>query len=90
MLDTVYTLTQDRLIVMADFVRSMDLEAYLKRIRLTQKAAPILDPDIYVDLRDLEAIQAVAQAALDFKSKLESIRREWRRRRSRRILKGEL
>lgn len=89
MIDTDYTRTQDRLVVMADFVRSMDLEAFMRRMKSTRKLAPILDTAIYIDLRDHEAIMAVARAALDFKTRLEAIRREWRQRRSRRILKGE-
>ena len=84
-----YTLTQDRLIVMADLIRHLDLVAFINQITATQKAAPILDPQIYTDLRDYEAIRQVAHAALDYKTKLESIRKNWRERRARAVLKGE-
>lgn len=84
-----YTLVQDRLIVMADFVRNVDFDAFIRRVKTTKKAAPILDPAIYTDLKDWQAIEAVAEAGQQFQHKIESIKREWRRRRSRKILKGE-
>ena len=90
MLDPEFTLLQDRIVVMADLVRFMDLPAFIRRLEATRKMAPMLDQAIYADLKDYEAIIAVAKAALDFKLRLEALRKDWRRRHSRRILKGEL
>lgn len=84
-----YTLTQDRLIVMADLIRHMDIKSFIGQIIATQKAAPILDSSIYIDLRDFEAIREVAHAALDYKTRLDGIRKKWRERRARAVLKGE-
>lgn len=84
-----YTLTQDRIVVMADLVRYMDLDQFLRHIEATKKMAPMLDQAIYTDLRDYHAIQEVARAALSFKRSIAEIRDRWRKRRARRILKGE-
>lgn len=84
-----YALIQDRLIVMADFIRHMDLAAFINRIKLTEKAAPIFDKEIYDDLRDFQAILDIAEAANQFKTRLAIIRKRWRERKARAVLRGE-
>lgn len=85
-----YTLAQDRLAHIAHNALRVDLDGFLQRLRITRKAAVKLDPELYVNLDDVESLEAVAAATHDYRQRLKQIRKDCRRRWARRGLKGEL
>lgn len=86
MTDTEFTLTQDRLANIAMIIRTMDLKGFVSRLHASKKIASILDPDIYLDMNDVDAITAIASAAHTFQGQIEATKKNWRERRARRIL----
>ena len=66
--DADYKLTQDRLVLLAQFaVTDLDLEGFLERIRHSETMAPLLDPTVWMKgSGKLYAIRNLAQTALEF------------------------
>lgn len=67
MTDAEYALTQERLLLVARMVSSMDLDGFLRRIEQAETAAPVLDPTLYArGGARLDAIRRIAEAAREF------------------------
>lgn len=68
--DAEYTLTQDRLLGIAQWIAEtdLDLDTFLDRIALAEGVAPILDPTAFLRGADrLDAVRNIARAARDFR-----------------------
>jgi len=57
-----YTMTQQRLLLLAGFVLQLDLDAFLERIQTAETLCPLFDPTLY--MRGAEKLGQVRDLAI--------------------------
>lgn len=88
--DPEFNLIQDHLILITNTSKVLKLDEFISRLRVDNKIAKILDPDLYDEsMKDVKTLIEVAEATQEFNEKIKQIRRGWRKRSARSFLIGE-